>query len=93
MSTSILNTLKLTAARKSRALPDVVRPFRTPWVPFVPVMGIIVCVYLMYTLPAESWYRLGIWMTLGVIIYFIYGKKHSKIRELRDGKIVEKDRE
>jgi APA family basic amino acid/polyamine antiporter len=76
-----------------KSLPDVVRPFRTPWVPFVPVMGIIVCVYLMYTLPAESWYRLGIWMALGVIIYFIYGKKHSKVRELRDGKIVEKDRE
>jgi APA family basic amino acid/polyamine antiporter len=47
----------------------------------------------MYTLPAESWYRLGIWMALGVVIYFIYGKKNSKIRELRDGVIIEKDRE
>jgi APA family basic amino acid/polyamine antiporter len=76
-----------------KSLPNAVRPFRTPWVPFVPVMGIIVCVYLMYTLPAESWFRLFIWMTIGVIIYFIYGKKHSKVRELRDGKIIEKDKE
>jgi len=76
-----------------KSLPDAVRPFRTPLVPFVPVMGILVCLYLMYSLPTESWIRLFIWMALGVIIYFIYGKKHSKVRELRDGKIVEQNRE
>jgi APA family basic amino acid/polyamine antiporter len=76
-----------------KSLPDAVRPFRTPWVPFVPVIGILVCVYLMYSLPTESWVRLFIWMALGIIIYFIYGKKHSKVREIRDGKIIERDRE
>ncbi|OYZ44640.1 MAG: amino acid transporter, partial [Sphingobacteriales bacterium 24-40-4] len=76
-----------------KSLPNAVRPFRTPFVPFVPVMGILVCLYLMYSLPTESWIRLFIWMGLGVIIYFIYGKQHSKVRELRDGKIVEKDKE
>jgi len=76
-----------------KSLPDAVRPFRTPLVPFVPLMGILVCLYLMYSLPTESWIRLFIWMALGVIIYFMYGKKHSKVRELRDGKIVEKDKE
>ncbi|MEE1883816.1 amino acid permease [Pedobacter flavus] len=60
--------------------PDTPRPFRTPWVPFVPIMGILVCLYLMYSLPAESWGRLVIWMALGVIIYFVYGKKHSVVR-------------
>ena len=74
-------------------LPNAIRPFRTPWVPFVPCMGILVCLYLMYSLPAESWYRLAIWMIIGVVLYFAYGKKHSKIRELRDGQIIEKDRE
>jgi len=75
------------------SLPNAVRPFRTPFVPFVPAMGIMVCLYLMYSLPKESWIRLFIWMALGVVVYFIYGKKHSKVRELRDGKIIEKERE
>src|SRR5690606_11810905 len=60
--------------------PDVHRPFRTPWVPFVPIAGVIVCVLLMASLPIESWERLGIWMLLGVAIYIFYGKRHSKIR-------------
>ncbi|NEU08144.1 amino acid permease [Flavihumibacter sp. R14] len=76
-----------------KSLPEAVRPFRTPWVPFVPVMGILVCFYLMYSLPTESWIRLFIWMAIGVALYFSYGKKHSKIREIRDGKIITKDKE
>ncbi|GAA4210841.1 amino acid permease [Pedobacter jeongneungensis] len=57
--------------------PDRPRPFKTPFVPFVPIMGIIVCVYLMSSLPIEAWIRLAIWMALGVAIYFFYGKKNS----------------
>lgn len=76
-----------------KSLPNAIRPFRTPWVPFVPVMGILVCMYLMYSLPTESWIRLFIWMAIGVALYFSYGKKHSKIRILRDGEIIEKERE
>jgi len=60
--------------------PGLDRPFRTPWVPFVPIMGIIVCVLMMASLPIVSWERLAIWMALGVIIYMAYSKKHSKIR-------------
>ena len=76
-----------------KSLPDAARPFRTPWVPFVPIMGILLCVGLMATLPSESWFRLFIWMVVGVAIYFAYGKKHSKIREIREGKIITRDRE
>lgn len=59
--------------------PAIERPFKTPLVPFVPVMGIIVCVLMMASLPIESWERLGIWLGLGLIIYFVYSKKHSKL--------------
>ena len=58
--------------------PDLARPFRTPWVPFVPIMGIVSCVGLMLTLPLSTWLRLIIWMVIGLLIYFLYGKKHSK---------------
>ncbi|KQC00185.1 amino acid permease [Pedobacter sp. Hv1] len=57
--------------------PNRDRPFKTPFVPFVPILGIIVCFYLMYSLPIEAWVRLAIWMALGVAIYFFYGKKNS----------------
>ena len=59
--------------------PDLHRSFRTPLVPFVPIMGIVVCLYLMYSLPVESWYRLGIWLAIGLAVYFGYGKKNSKL--------------
>ncbi len=72
-----------------KTLPHAVRPFRTPWVPFVPVMGILVCVYLMYSLPSQSWIRLFVWMALGVIIYFAYGRKHSKIKAVVNEKIID----
>jgi len=60
--------------------PDLPRPFRTPLVPLLPVLGIIVCIAMMASLPIESWERLAIWMIVGIVIYFAYGKKHSKIR-------------
>lgn len=66
--------------------PDRPRPFKTPLVPFVPIMGIIVCVYLMSSLPLEAWIRLAIWMALGVAIYFFYGKGNSVLRN--KGKVV-----
>ncbi|MFA5244250.1 MAG: amino acid permease [Pedobacter sp.] len=75
-----------------KTMPDLPRPFRTPLVPLVPIMGILVCVYLMYSLPTESWYRLLGWMVIGVCIYVFYGRRHSKIRVLKDGKIIEKER-
>lgn len=64
-----------------KQMPDIPRAFKTPLVPFVPVMGIIVCVYLMYALPIESWGRLAIWLAIGLAIYFGYGRKHSKLRD------------
>lgn len=64
-----------------KRMPDAPRSFKTPLVPFVPIMGIVVCVYLMYALPIESWGRLAIWLALGLLIYFVYGKKNSKLQK------------
>jgi len=57
--------------------PTAERPFRCPWVPFVPVMGVLSCLMLMFSLPAANWFRLFVWMALGLCIYFFYGRKHS----------------
>jgi basic amino acid/polyamine antiporter, APA family len=59
--------------------PELPRPFRTPLVPVVPILGILSCGYLMASLPWITWERLIIWMVLGLILYFAYGMRHSKI--------------
>ena len=61
--------------------PELERPFRTPWVPLVPMLGIAVCGYMMYGLPIDTWIRLGVWMALGLLIYFGYGIRHSRLRD------------
>lgn len=66
--------------------PDIPRPFKTPLVPLIPILGIIVCVLMMASLPLESWERLAIWMAIGIGLYFAYGKKHSKIRKAMEAK-------
>jgi APA family basic amino acid/polyamine antiporter len=69
-----------------RTRPDLDRPFRTPWVPFVPIMGIICCFGLMLTLPEDTWIRLIVWLLIGFVIYFGYSRRHSFLqRELTAG--------
>jgi APA family basic amino acid/polyamine antiporter len=60
--------------------PDVPRPFRTPWVPVVPICGMIVAVALMLSLDAPAWIGFGSWLILGQVIYFGHSRKHSKVR-------------
>ena len=60
-----------------RTHPEAARPFRAPLVPFVPVAGIAACLLLMFSLPAENWLRLGVWLLVGFVIYFGYGRRHS----------------
>jgi APA family basic amino acid/polyamine antiporter len=69
--------------------PDLPRPFRTPWVPLVPILGIITCVTMMVSLPQGTWIRLIVWLVIGLAVYFFYGKKNSKIgQELSQEKSV-----
>jgi len=63
-----------------RTRPDLPRPFRTPWVPLVPLLGVIVCVGMMFTLPPDTWLRLAIWMTIGFAVYFGYSVRKSTLR-------------
>ncbi len=60
--------------------PDLVRPFRTPLVPLVPILGMVISLALMSGLKALTWIRLVVWLVIGMVIYFTYGIKHSKVR-------------
>ena len=59
--------------------PNLARPFRTPFVPVVPILGILICGYMMYSLPWPTWERLIYWMIIGLVIYFFYSRSHSKL--------------
>jgi len=62
-----------------RAEPDRVRPFRAPWVPLTPIISIVTCLYLMFQLPQVTWIRFGVWLLVGLVIYFFYGVRHSRL--------------
>ncbi|MDR2423579.1 MAG: amino acid permease [Prevotellaceae bacterium] len=64
-----------------RTMPDLPRPFKTPMVPFLPILGALVCIIQMVALPWNTWLRLIGWMILGFILYFAYGRRHSKLRK------------
>jgi len=68
--------------RKTR--PDLERPFRTPLVPLVPILGILCCLGLMLTLPGDTWLRLLVWLVIGFVIYFGYSRHHSVLQRERE---------
>jgi APA family basic amino acid/polyamine antiporter len=57
--------------------PDAERPFRVPFVPVTPILGILSCLMLMFSLPGANWFRLLAWLAIGLVIYFAYGRRHS----------------
>lgn len=64
-----------------RTNPDAERPFRAPFVPLIPILGILTCLMLMFSLPVENWWRLLGWLAIGMCVYFGYSIRHSKLRE------------
>ncbi len=64
--------------------PEAHRPFKAPFYPVVPILGILSCLLLMFSLPEENWLRLAVWLLIGFVIYFAYGRRHSVLRKLRD---------
>jgi APA family basic amino acid/polyamine antiporter len=75
----VIVSIGILILRKSE--PDAPRAFRTPWVPFVPIMGALICLAEMASLPFDTWMRLLIWMAIGIVIYFTYGIKNSVARK------------
>jgi APA family basic amino acid/polyamine antiporter len=65
--------------------PERKRPFATPMVPLVPILGVVFCVYLMASLPALTWMRFFVWLAAGLVIYFTYGRWHSRVTAAQTG--------
>jgi len=63
-----------------RIAPDAHRPFRAPWVPVIPALGVLSCTALMFSLPPSTWVRLILWIAAGLLIYAAYGRHHSRLR-------------
>jgi basic amino acid/polyamine antiporter, APA family len=63
-----------------RTRPEMPRPFRVPWSPVLPIIGILFCVYLMTQLPLTTWIRFVVWLVIGMAIYFLYSRRHSRVR-------------
>jgi APA family basic amino acid/polyamine antiporter len=74
----VLVNLGVIILRRTR--PEMPRPFRVPLVPLFPLLGVAFCVYLMAELPGATWLRFVIWLIVGLIIYFTYSRKHSRVR-------------
>ncbi|WP_428986084.1 amino acid permease [Streptomyces pyxinae] len=62
-----------------RTRPDLHRAFRTPWVPALPILSVAASVWLMLNLPGETWFRFAVWMVIGIVVYALYGRSHSRL--------------
>jgi APA family basic amino acid/polyamine antiporter len=74
----VIVSLGVIVLRRTR--PDLPRPFRMPMVPLLPILSALVALVLMLGLPRATWERLIIWMVIGIVIYFTYGYRRSRIR-------------
>ena len=63
-----------------RTAPERPRPFRVPLAPIFPILGVLMCIALMLSLPVLTWIRFVVWLVIGLVIYFLYGVRHSKLR-------------
>ncbi|SFT69979.1 amino acid/polyamine/organocation transporter, APC superfamily [Geodermatophilus amargosae] len=73
----VLVSIAVIVLRRTR--PDLHRSFKVPLVPFLPIVSALACFYLMLNLPADTWVRFAVWMAIGVAIYFLYGRKRSRL--------------
>jgi APA family basic amino acid/polyamine antiporter len=70
-----------------RTRPDMPRPFRVPFSPVFPLIGIGLCVYLMWQLPLVTWIRFFLWLAAGMLIYVFYSYRHSRLRRIAIGEM------
>ena len=78
----ILVCISVIVLRKTE--PTMQRAFKTPFVPFVPILGIVVCLAMIYGLGWTNWLRLLVWLALGLVIYFVYSKKNSRLNHPKE---------
>jgi APA family basic amino acid/polyamine antiporter len=74
----VIVSIGIVVLRRTR--PDLPRPFKVPLSPVVPILSALASLYLMYGLPLDTWLRLIVWMAIGVLVYFFYGAKHSRLQ-------------
>lgn len=74
----VIVSIAVIVLRKTR--PDIERPFKVPFGPVIPILAIITSLIVMFTLPGETWLRLGIWLLIGLGVYYAYSRKHSKAK-------------
>ena len=79
LSAFVLVSLGVIVLRRKR--PDLPRSFRVPWVPVLPIVSALVCLYLMLNLSVETWLRFLVWLVIGFVIYFVYSRGHSRVTD------------
>jgi APA family basic amino acid/polyamine antiporter len=79
LSAFVLVSLGVIVLRKKR--PDLPRSFRVPWVPVLPILSALICLYLMLNLSVETWLRFVIWLAIGFVVYFVYSRSHSRVTD------------
>jgi APA family basic amino acid/polyamine antiporter len=77
LSAFVLVSVGVVVLRRTR--PDLPRSFRVPWVPVLPILSALICLYLMVNLSVETWLRFLVWLALGLIVYFGYAMRHSRV--------------
>ena len=75
----VLVSIGVVVLRRTR--PDLPRAFRVPLMPVLPILSVLACLWLMLNLPGETWGRFLAWMVVGVVVYFFYGHRKSRLRE------------
>ena len=73
----VLVSIGVLVLRRTR--PDLERGFRVPFVPLIPILSVLACLWLMLNLSIETWLRFIVWMVVGVVVYFLYGRSHSMV--------------
>jgi APA family basic amino acid/polyamine antiporter len=74
-----------------RTKPDMPRPYRVPWSPVLPILGVLFAIYLMSDLPLTTWIRFVVWLIIGIAIYFLYGYRNSRLRKVANGEVPASD--
>ena len=80
----VMTTAALREDPRADLRDDLPRAFKTPAVPVVSTLGVVVCGAMIYGLGWTNWLRLGVWLVLGLVLYFSYGRRHSKVQALVD---------